>query len=42
MTIRPTNGRIRGNHSFRRAFAVGAVIAAFAIVIFVVLGGGRP
>ena len=29
-------------HSIGRSFAIGATIAAFAIVVFIMLGGGRP
>lgn len=39
---RPSNGRIRPTHSITGVLAVGLTVAAFAIVIFITVGGGRP
>ncbi len=42
MNGRPRNGRMRGQHSFAGAFAVGALIASLAFGIFAIAGGFRP
>lgn len=38
--MRPSSGRMRGYHSVSGAFAVGGTIAAFGIIIFIMLGAG--
>lgn len=38
--MRPHHGRLRGNHSFGKAMAVGATIAAAAVVLAMVAGVG--
>ncbi len=42
MSARPVNGRGRSNHSVSGAIFVGAVIAAFSVVVFITLGGAQP
>lgn len=37
--MRPHNGRMRGNHSFGHALAVGATVVAVAVILALV--GGR-
>lgn len=39
--MRPHNGRMRGNHSFRHALAVGATVASIAIILALVAGVAR-
>lgn len=39
--MRPTNGRMRGNHSFGRTLAVGATVVAVAVILALVAGVAR-
>lgn len=41
MSARPANGRMRGDHFFSLALAVGVLIASVAFIIFVLCGGAR-
>ena len=42
MTPRPSNGRMRPNHSLGAAFFIGVVISAFAVIVFITLCGAQP
>lgn len=42
MSPRPSNGRIRPTHSITGVLAVGLTVAAFAVIIFLIVGGGQP
>lgn len=39
--MKPHHGRLRGHHSLSKALAVGATIAAVAVVLAIMAGAGR-